>query len=115
MARPSSAPCNGEASEPPRGGRSITSAGSPSRPNEHYFGATGGLWKTTDGGLTWRPVIDGHLHSSSVGAVAVSESNPDVVYIGIGETESRGNIMQGDGVYETTDAGKNLESEAGFW
>ncbi len=92
---------------PPRGGRSITSSGSPSRPNEYYFGATGGgLWKTTDGGLTWRPVTDGQLHSSSVGAVAVSESNPDVVYIGMGETELRGNIMQGDGVYKSTDAGK---------
>src|ERR1035438_4151476 len=65
---------------PQRGGRSITSAGSPSRPNEYYFGATGGgLWKTTDGGTTWRAVRDGQLHSSSVGAVAVSESNPDVV------------------------------------
>src|ERR1035437_10173974 len=68
---------------PPRGGRSIASAGSSSRPLEYYFGATGGgLWKTTDGGLTWRPVTDGQLKSSSVGAVAVSESNPDVVYIG---------------------------------
>src|SRR5215471_1755603 len=92
---------------PPRGGRSITSAGSPSRPNEYYFGATGGgLWKTTDGGVTWRPVTDGQIHSSSVGAVAVAESNPDVVYIGMGETELRGNIMQGDGVYKSTDAGK---------
>ena len=92
---------------PPRGGRSIASAGSPSRPLEYYFGATGGgLWKTTDGGLTWRPVTDGQFHSSSVGAVAVSESNPDVVYIGMGETELRGNIMQGDGVYKSTDAGK---------
>src|ERR1700686_1581314 len=80
---------------PLRGGRSITSAGSPSRPLEYYFGAVGGgLWKTNDGGLTWRPVTDGQLHSSSVGAVAVSESNPDVVYIGMGETELRGNIMQ---------------------
>src|SRR6266567_8541538 len=92
---------------PPRGGRSITCAGSPSRPDEYYFGATGGgLWKTTDGGLTWRPVTDGQLHSSSVGAVAVSESNPDIVYLGMGETELRGNIMQGDGVYKSTDAGK---------
>ena len=58
---------------PLRGGRSIACAGSPSRPNEYYFGAVGGgLWKTTDGGLTWRPVTDGQLHSSSVGAVAVS-------------------------------------------
>jgi photosystem II stability/assembly factor-like uncharacterized protein len=92
---------------PLRGGRSITSSGSPSRPNEYYFGAVGGgLWKTTDGGTTWRPVTDGQLHSSSVGAVAVSASNPDVVYIGMGETELRGNIMQGDGVYKSIDAGK---------
>ena len=92
---------------PQRGGRSIACAGSPSRPNEYYFGAVGGgLWKTTDGGLTWRPVTDGQLHSSSVGAIAVSPSNPDIVYIGMGETELRGNIMQGDGVYKTTDAGK---------
>jgi len=92
---------------PLRGGRSITSSGSPSRPMEYYFGATGGgLWKTNDAGLTWRPVTDGQLQSSSVGAVAVSESNPDVVYIGMGETELRGNIMQGDGVYKSTDAGK---------
>src|ERR1700760_4370634 len=92
---------------PNRGGRSITSAGSAARPNEYYFGATGGgLWKTTDGGTSWKPVTDGQLKSSSVGAVAVSESNPDVVYIGMGETELRGNIMQGDGVYKTVDAGK---------
>ena len=92
---------------PNRGGRSITSAGSVKRPNEYYFGATGGgLWKTTDGGTTWKPVTDGQIKSSSVGAVAVSESNPDVVYIGMGETELRGNIMQGDGVYKSSDAGK---------
>jgi photosystem II stability/assembly factor-like uncharacterized protein len=92
---------------PPRGGRSIACAGSSARPLEYYFGATGGgLWKTTDGGLTWRPVTDGQIQSSSVGAVAVSESNPDIVYIGMGETELRGNIMQGDGVYKSTDAGK---------
>ena len=92
---------------PNRGGRSIASAGSPSRPNEYYFGATGGgLWKTTDGGVTWRPVTDGKLKSSSVSAVAVSESNPDIVYIGMGETEFRGNIMQGDGVYRSSDGGK---------
>ena len=92
---------------PPRGGRSITSAGASSRPLEYYFGAVGGgLWKTTDGGTSWRPVTDGQIKSSSVGAVAVSESNPDVVYLGMGETELRGNIMQGDGIYKSTDAGK---------
>ncbi|MGI8496425.1 MAG: glycosyl hydrolase [Gemmatimonadaceae bacterium] len=93
---------------PNRGGRSIAAAGSPSRPYEYYFGAVGGgLWKTTDGGLTWQSVTDGKIRSSSVGAVAVSESNPDVIYIGMGETELRGNIMQGDGVYKSTDAGKS--------
>ncbi len=92
---------------PARGGRSLTIAGSTSRPFEYYFGAVGGgLWKTNDGGTTWRPVTDGQLKSSSVGAVAVSESNPDVVYIGMGEVALRGNIMQGDGVYKSTDAGK---------
>jgi photosystem II stability/assembly factor-like uncharacterized protein len=96
---------------PPRGGRSITCSGSSSRPNEYYFGATGGgLWKTTDGGTTWRPVTDGQIHSSSVGAVAVSESNPDIVYLGMGETELRGNIMQGDGVYKSTDAGRTWKN-----
>jgi photosystem II stability/assembly factor-like uncharacterized protein len=64
------------------------------------------LWKTTNSGVTWFPVTDGQLGSSSVSAVAVSESNPDVVYIGTGETELRGNIMQGDGVYKSTDGGK---------
>src|ERR1041384_2268744 len=66
---------------PPRGGRSIAAAGSSSRPLEYYFGAGGGgWWKTLDGGLTWRPVTDGQLQSSSVGAVAVAESNPDILY-----------------------------------
>jgi photosystem II stability/assembly factor-like uncharacterized protein len=92
---------------PARGGRSIAVAGSAARPNEYYFGATGGgLWKTTNGGATWSAVTDGQLTSASVGAVAVAPSNPDVVYIGMGESELRGNIAQGDGVYKSTDAGK---------
>ncbi|MBI2835726.1 MAG: glycosyl hydrolase [Acidobacteria bacterium] len=92
---------------PNRGGRSIAVAGSAARPLEYYLGAVGGgLWKTTDGGNTWRPVTDGQLRSSSVGAVAVAETNPDVVYVGMGETCLRGNIMQGDGVYKSTDGGQ---------
>jgi len=92
---------------PNRGGRSLAVAGSARRPLEYYFGAVGGgLWKTTDGGTTWRPVTDGQLRSSSVGAVAVAASNPDVVYVGMGETCLRGNIMQGDGVYRSADGGK---------
>ena len=92
---------------PLRGGRSIAVAGSAARPLEYYFGATGGgLWKTTDGGTTWNPVSDAFFQTSSVGAVAGAPSNPDVVYAGMGETELRGNIIQGDGVYKTTDGGK---------
>jgi photosystem II stability/assembly factor-like uncharacterized protein len=92
---------------PNRGGRSIAVAGSTSRPLEYYFGATGGgIWKTTDGGTTWRPVADRFLKTSSVGALAVAESNPDIVYAGMGEVQLRGNIIQGDGVYRSSDAGK---------
>ncbi|MFT4832388.1 MAG: photosystem II stability/assembly factor-like uncharacterized protein [Psychroserpens sp.] len=92
---------------PYRGGRSLGAAGSPGRPNEYYFGATGGgLWKTVDGGTEWFPVTDGQVTSSSVGAVAVAETNPDIVYIGMGEVQLRGSITQGDGVYKTIDGGK---------
>ena len=92
---------------PARGGRSIAVGGSISRPNEYYFGATGGgVWKTTDAGITWRPVADRFLRTSSVGALAVAASNPDVVYVGMGEVQLRGNIIQGDGVYKTADGGR---------
>ena len=92
---------------PERGGRSLGVAGSPGRPNEYYFGATGGgLWRTRDGGTTWTAVTDGQLTSSSVGAVAVAETNPDIVYIGMGETQLRGSITQGDGVYKSQDGGE---------
>ncbi|HEY0809287.1 MAG TPA: hypothetical protein VGD49_03960, partial [Longimicrobiales bacterium] len=93
---------------PNRGGRSIAVAGSVSRPNEYYFGATGGgVWKTTDGGTTWRAVSDRDFKSSSVGSIGLCEANPDVLYVGMGETQLRGNIMQGDGVYKTTNGGTN--------
>ena len=91
---------------PDRGGRSTAVAGSAARPLEYYFGATGGgLWKTMDAGQTWQPVTDGQVNSASVGAVQVCEANPDVVYIGMGETQLRGNIQQGDGVYKSIDGG----------
>ena len=84
--RPSSPGLRWRSIGPARGGRSRPSPGSSSRRHEYYFGATGGgLWKTTDGGVTWRPVSDGFFKSSSVGAVAVAESQPDVVYVGMGE------------------------------
>jgi photosystem II stability/assembly factor-like uncharacterized protein len=92
---------------PNRGGRSIAVAGSPARPNEYYFGATGGgLWKSTNGGTTWFPVGDGQFRSSTVGAVDVCEANPDVVYAGFGEVQLRNDIIAGDGVYRTTDGGR---------
>jgi photosystem II stability/assembly factor-like uncharacterized protein len=92
---------------PPRGGRSIAVSGVKGRPREAYFGAVGGgLWKTTDAGENWAPITDGQIRSASVGAVAVSESNPDILFIGMGESCIRGNIMPGDGVYKSIDAGK---------
>jgi len=92
---------------PNRGGRSITVAGTVARPLEYYFGATGGgVWKTTDAGATWDPVGDGQFATSSVGAVAQCEANPDVVWAGFGEVQFRGNVIPGDGVYKSTDAGK---------
>src|SRR6186713_1437455 len=92
---------------PDRGGRSIAIAGVKGRPREAYFGATGGgLWKTTDGGQRWEPVTDNLIKSASVGAVTASESSPDIVFIGMGESCIRGNIMTGDGVYKSADAGK---------
>ncbi len=99
---------------PNRGGRSIAVAGSASRPNEYYFGAVGGgVWKTTDYGLNWAPVSDKSFATSSVGAVAIAPSNADVVYVGMGESCFRGNIIQGDGAYKTTDGGKTW-TEAGL-
>ena len=72
---------------PDRGGRSIAVSGVKGQKNVAYFGAVGGgLWKTTDGGENWFPVTDGQITSASVGAIAVSESNPDVIYIGMGES-----------------------------
>ena len=93
---------------PDRGGRSIAVAGHAERPFEYYFGATGGgLFKTTDGGSTWAPVTDGQVGGASVGAVAMAQSDPDIVYIGMGEVQLRANVLQGDGVYRSDDAGKS--------
>jgi photosystem II stability/assembly factor-like uncharacterized protein len=91
---------------PFRGGRSVAAAGSTARPMEYYFGTTGGgVFKTTDAGMTWAPVTDRYF-GGTIGAIAVSESNPDIVYVGTGETPIRGNVSHGDGVFKSTDAGK---------
>jgi photosystem II stability/assembly factor-like uncharacterized protein len=91
---------------PASSGRSVAVVGSVARPNEYYIGTTGGgVWKTVDGGRAWNPVTDKYF-GGTIGAVAISESNPDIVYVGGGETPIRGNLSHGDGVWKTTDAGK---------
>ncbi|MEJ7759811.1 MAG: glycosyl hydrolase [Gemmatimonadaceae bacterium] len=95
---------------PFRGGRSVAVAGSRARPHEYYAGTTGGgVFKTVDGGMTWAPVTD-KFFGGTVGALAVSESNPDIVYAGTGETPIRGNVSHGDGVFKSIDAGKTWTS-----
>src|SRR5262249_33767455 len=92
---------------PYRGGRVVAVAGDPIHSQVFYFGSTGGgIWKTTDGGRYWENVSDGFFKRASVGAIAVAESDPNVIYVGMGETTIRGNVSHGDGVYKSTDAGK---------
>jgi photosystem II stability/assembly factor-like uncharacterized protein len=92
---------------PYRGGRVTAVAGVTSQPMVYYFGACGGgLWKTTDGGMNWFPVSDGQFGTGSVGAIGVAESDPNIIYVGMGEVPIRGNVSHGDGVYKSVDAGK---------
>lgn len=91
---------------PHRGGRVVAVAGHPTDALTFYFGACdGGIWKSENAGQTWRNVSDGFLNSASVGALAVSASDPNVVYAGMGEACIRSNVSHGDGVYRSTDAG----------
>jgi photosystem II stability/assembly factor-like uncharacterized protein len=95
---------------PFRGGRSLTAAGIPGDPNTYYFGATGGgVWKSTDGAMTWKPMFDKQA-VSSIGSIAVAPSDPNIVYVGTGEACIRGNISHGDGVYKTLDGGKTWKN-----
>ncbi len=93
---------------PFRGGRSVTATGVVNDPLTYYFGSTGGgVWKTSDAGQHWENISDGYFETGSVGAVAVSESNSNIVYVGMGEHAPRGVMTSyGDGVYKSTDAGK---------
>jgi photosystem II stability/assembly factor-like uncharacterized protein len=93
---------------PFRGGRSVTATGVVGDPYTYYMGTTGGgLWKTNDAGTSWKNISDGYFKTGSVGAIAVSESNPNIVYVGMGEHAVRGVMTHhGDGVYKSTDAGK---------
>lgn len=93
---------------PSRGGRVTAVTGHRTQPGTFYLGSSGGgVFKTTDYGVTWRPVTDGYLATGSIGAIEVAESNPDVVYVGTGSDGIRSNVIQGKGVYRSSDAGKS--------
>ncbi len=93
---------------PFRGGRVVTVAGHPTELGTFYFGAcAGGVWKTEDAGQYWENISDGYFNTASVGALAVSESDPNVIYAGMGEATIRIDVSHGDGVYKSTDAGRS--------
>ena len=90
---------------PFRGGRVIPVTGVPGKPNEYLFGAVGGgIWRTTNGGNTWEPIFDAEP-IASIGAIAIAPSNPQIIYLGTGESDMRSDISYGDGVYKSTDGG----------
>ncbi|MEO5798757.1 MAG: glycoside hydrolase [Gemmatimonadales bacterium] len=92
---------------PFRGGRTKSAVGVPSQPNTFYIGATnGGVWKSTDYGITWKPIFD-EQPTGSIGAIAVAPSNPDIIYVGSGEGLQRPDLSTGDGMYKSVDAGKH--------
>jgi photosystem II stability/assembly factor-like uncharacterized protein len=96
---------------PYRGGRSTAVTGVRHQPLTFYFGGTGGgIWKTTDGGSNWGSVSDKDFKTGSVGAIAVAESDPNVLYVGMGEEPIRGNFSHGDGVYKSTDGGASWKN-----
>src|SRR6185503_2264020 len=91
---------------PPRGGRVTTVTGVPSQPRTFYMGvASGGVFRTTDGGENWVPITDGQVPVGSTGSIAVAESDPNVIYLGTGSDGVRSNVSTGRGVYKTTDGG----------
>ena len=93
---------------PFRGGRVVTVAGHPTELGTFYFGAcAGGVWKTEDAGQYWENISDGFFKTASVGALAVSESDPNVIYAGMGEATIRIDVSHGDGVYKSTDGGRS--------
>ena len=90
----------------PVGNRTTAAAGIPGDPLTYYAGAaSGGIWKTVDGGIRWQPIFDDH-QVSSIGALAVAPSNPAIVWAGTGESSIRSNVSLGNGVYKSTDAGR---------
>ena len=95
---------------PYRGGRSTTVAGIISRPYTFFMGTTGGgVWKTTDAGNSWNNVSDGQITVGSIGAIAVAPSDENIVYVGTGSADPRGNISIGNGMYKSTDMGETWQ------
>lgn len=95
---------------PARGGRVVAVSGDVTDYRRFWMGAcSGGVWRTDDAGQIWRPVSDGQLSTASIGAIAVSESNPNVVWVGTGESFARNNVVPGDGVYRTVDGGRTWD------
>ena len=95
---------------PFNGGRGSSVVGHPENPMVFCFGhSSGGLWRTDDAGQTWQPVGEGQFNYASVGAVAVSEKNPDILYVGLGEPNMRQSVSWGDGVYKSTDGGETWQ------
>ncbi len=95
---------------PTRGGRSTTVAGHPDHPHAFYAGFTGGgVWKTEDAGINWVPISDGYFETGSIGAIRVAPSNSQIVYVGTGSDGIRSNVIDGRGVYKSTDAGETWE------
>ena len=95
---------------PSRGGRVTTVTGVPSQPRTFYMGvASGGLFRTTDGGGTWVPLTDGKIPLGSMGSIAVADSNPNIIYVGTGSDGVRSNVSTGRGVYKTTDGGETWQ------
>jgi hypothetical protein len=90
----------------PVGNRVSAVVGIPGDPNTYYFGAaSGGVFKSTDGGIQWKPIFDDQ-EAQSVGAIAIAQSNPNIVWVGTGESKVRSNISVGNGIYKSTDAGR---------
>ena len=95
---------------PQRGGRVSTATGIPQDMFTFYMGTTGGgIWKTTDAGISWKNISDGFLKVGSIGAIAVAPSDPNIIYAGTGSPDPRGNVSAGDGIYKSTDAGQTWE------
>ncbi|HKD78838.1 MAG TPA: hypothetical protein VKH81_04045 [Candidatus Angelobacter sp.] len=95
---------------PHRGGRTVAVSGVESQPNVYYFGGVGGgVWKSVNGGITWEPIFD-NQPIASIGALSVAPSNPDIIYVGTGESDFRSDLTYGNGVYKSTDGGRTWKN-----